>query len=294
MRRLSLILIILSIFLGGWLLVGNASAAVKGKPITVIYGPEGVFNQPQSVFFDEHKRKLYVVDTGNNRLVSFDQNYKYLAEFTAEGRLKLPVAMVRDRADRIIVACVGEKNVLVIYLKEKKIKPLDFKNFAADVVPYRLALGKDHLYVIDRAHKQIFIFSLKGDEYTLVDQIKEKNALGFNDIKQDANYIYALDTLLKTVFIYTHDGNFVQKVVLKDVVFPVSLAVNPRGLLYVLDKQQDKVIIFNKFGNKVSEFGRPGWKEGAFYHPQYLFLSQRGDIYVVDTGNGRIQVFQLK
>ena len=77
MRRLYYLSISI-ILLSGWLFVGNASAVIKGKLTAVIYGQEEAFNHPQSVFFDEQKRRLYVVDTGNNRLVSFDKNYKYL------------------------------------------------------------------------------------------------------------------------------------------------------------------------------------------------------------------------
>ncbi|MBI5182750.1 MAG: hypothetical protein HY999_00075, partial [Nitrospinae bacterium] len=48
--------------------------------IGVLTGNEliGSFNQPTSLFFNEEKRRLYIADTGNNRLVSFDSDLNYL------------------------------------------------------------------------------------------------------------------------------------------------------------------------------------------------------------------------
>lgn len=44
----------------------------------------------------------------------------------------------------------------------------------------------------------------------------------------------------------------------------------------------------------ISSFGSTGSGPGEFLHPEGLSISQSGDIYVADTGNNRIQVFDSR
>src|SRR6056297_659547 len=50
---------------------------------------------PSAVAFDEESGRYYVVDTGKNRLVSFEREGKALRAFTANERLRSPFDMVR-------------------------------------------------------------------------------------------------------------------------------------------------------------------------------------------------------
>src|SRR3989338_8638799 len=85
-----------------WLLffavVSFAEGKIGVKTIAIITGDEimGRFNQPSGLFFDEVKKRLYVADSGNGRLVSFDSEFKYLAELSNEN-IAIPVSLVRDK-----------------------------------------------------------------------------------------------------------------------------------------------------------------------------------------------------
>ena len=66
-----------------------ATAAFPGgkggvRTVAVITGDEimGRLKQPSGLFFDEIKKRLYIADSGNGRLVSFDSEFKYMAELT--------------------------------------------------------------------------------------------------------------------------------------------------------------------------------------------------------------------
>ena len=270
-------------------------AGLKGKIIAVIYGEEkiGAFNQPQAVYFDPQRKRLYLVDTLNDRLLSFDNQYKFLSAFNAEGKLKLPYAMVRDRKGRIIVINKGDNSVFIINIKEKRIETLNLSGISPPVVPHSLAVDSSGcLYLIDRAYKRILIFS--PETYKLQKIIEEKDSSGFSDIKVNNNSVYALDPIFRKVFIYDQKGNFIRSILLKDVAFPISLAVNRREHLYILDKHKGKVFIFDKQGKPMGEIGKRGWKEGKLYCPGYIFIDNKNILYVVDTGNNRVEVFKIK
>ena len=76
----------------------EASSVGKGKykVVAVIAHDEvmGRFKEPSGVFYDASKERLYVADTGNNRLVSFDKEFSYLSELTDEG-FSLPVTVLK-------------------------------------------------------------------------------------------------------------------------------------------------------------------------------------------------------
>lgn len=72
-----------------------------------------------------------------------------------------------------------------------------------------------------------------------------------------------------------------------------GLAVDPAsGRVYAVDPVQGRVHILDREGRGLGQIGRPGSGFGELNRPQDLALA--GDrIYVSDSGNGRVQVFDL-
>lgn len=80
---------------------------------------------------------------------------------------------------------------------------------------------------------------------------------------------------------------------------PTGIAVGYEGLIYVADTWNHRVVVLNSSGDAVREFGTFGdtadapdsiAQEGFFFGPRAIAVT--GDeIYVVDTGNERVQVF---
>jgi sugar lactone lactonase YvrE len=273
---------------------GHAHSYLKGELQAVIYGEEessGSFNQPQSIYVDQDKGRIYVVDTLNNRIISYDENYKFVSQFDAEGKLNLPVSMLKDEKGRLLITNRGEGNVLVIHLKERTIKPIDFGKIFPRPVPSHMAMDENgRLYIIDEAYKRILIFS---DDYKFIGEINEPQAAGFSDIKCVENRIYALDTLLKKVFVYNYEGDLISSREFKSLSFPVSMAVDKIGHTYILDAHEGKVYIF-KDHEMIGEIGKKGWKEGRLYYPGHISIDNKNSLYVVDTGNNRVEIFKIK
>lgn len=82
---------------------------------------------------------------------------------------------------------------------------------------------------------------------------------------------------------------------------PWDVAVDDAGHIYVADTWNHRIQKFDAdytflagWGNavQVSELGVPG-AQGNFYGPRGLDISPDGELYVTDTGNKRVQVFDL-
>jgi uncharacterized protein (TIGR03663 family) len=79
---------------------------------------------------------------------------------------------------------------------------------------------------------------------------------------------------------------------------PWGLDVGPDGKLYVADTWNHRVQVFSPSGEFIGKFGTFGQISGSassapaqFYGPRDVALDQQGYIYVSDTGNKRVQVF---
>jgi DNA-binding beta-propeller fold protein YncE len=74
---------------------------------------------------------------------------------------------------------------------------------------------------------------------------------------------------------------------------PDGLAVDSSGNLFVSDPGGGSIHAFDRNGALLYSFGRPGSKHGEFYFPRGLWIDEHNQIYVADSKNGRVQVFQL-
>ncbi|MFY9571131.1 MAG: NHL repeat-containing protein [Blastocatellia bacterium] len=63
------------------------------------------------------------------------------------------------------------------------------------------------------------------------------------------------------------------------------------GNYFVSDFQHNRVVVLDGHLNKVREIGRIGSGPGKLIHPADISVAQNGDLYVVDSGNDRIQRF---
>jgi predicted membrane-bound mannosyltransferase/streptogramin lyase len=72
---------------------------------------------------------------------------------------------------------------------------------------------------------------------------------------------------------------------------PRGVAVDGRGNVLVADTGNKRIVIFDKDGNYITEFGTAGFDPGQFDEPVGVAVSSSGTVYVTDTWNQRIQAF---
>jgi DNA-binding beta-propeller fold protein YncE len=72
---------------------------------------------------------------------------------------------------------------------------------------------------------------------------------------------------------------------------PMTLTVDRRGFLYVVDYFNYRVQVFNRRGKFVLTFGTRGEAPGQFFRPKGIAVDSKGHIYVADTMFANIQIF---
>ena len=73
----------------------------------------------------------------------------------------------------------------------------------------------------------------------------------------------------------------------------VGARARTKGHLYVVDANFETVQVFNDQGALLMDFGQEGQQPGAFWLPAGIFIDRRNRIWVADSYNRRVQVFDF-
>jgi DNA-binding beta-propeller fold protein YncE len=165
--------------------------------------------------------------------------------------------------------------------------------------PYGLAVdSKNNLYVADQKVGAIFVFNTETRE---VDLIKNKTHAHFARIiglaMDDNDRLFVSDPGLRHILVF--DANHKAEDVISDgMVEPGSMAIDKENrLLYVSDVALDQVLVFDadsfKLLRKIGTTGRNHelTTPGDFAKPTGVAVDQDGNLYVCDTLNNRIEIF---
>lgn len=262
----------------------------KVRVVAVITGGEmmGHLKDPSGLFFDEEKKRLYISDSGNKRLLSysFNQEIRFHAEFTHKD-LGTPIGIVKDKRGYFYTVDSEKGEVLFIDPAKEAVVPIDLEG----VMPGRMTIdGKGRLYVVDRLKKRILVLDTdrKVEKEIL---LEDTDISGINDIRvYGEGRIYLLDTIDRRIYIINRKGDLLASFGSGDFLFPVSLAVSDKGSVYVADGHGGRIFVFNRDGDFQYTFSRKGARTGELYHPSYITVDREGRIYVID--GDRVQIFQ--
>ncbi len=109
-------------------------------------------------------------------------------------------------------------------------------------------------------------------------------------VNSSTGEVYVLDQFFNRIQKFDATGRFLTMWTRDD---SLGLAVEPdTGDLWVAVREEDKLQRFSSAGVLEAELGSSGSGAGQFDNPQDVAVNrQNGDLYVLDTGNLRVQVF---
>lgn len=164
--------------------------------------------------------------------------------------------------------------------------------------PYGVATDKEgRVYVTDSGQGLVWVFDEKNQKVSFLGtsgQGKLSQPIGI--AVDNRGIIFVSDVSLQRVFGFDREDKLVVAIGKKDELnSPSGLAIDrASGRLYVTDPRNHKIRVYNSTDGKfLFEFGARGEGEGNLNFPTNLFIRD-GKLYITDTGNFRIQVFDLE
>lgn len=167
------------------------------------------------------------------------------------------------------------------------IKPYDVAAFGGLIAVSDTRTNLVHVFDVSR--KRIFVIGGRG-----TGRLVQPLGVAIDEQKR----IYVADSGLRKIVVFDQLGHFIRFIgESSDFARLSDVAVSSDGVLVYgidrggVDSTSHQVIIFNIQDKNKSIVGKRGAKLGEFNHPTQAAVDSSGNLYVLDSGNFRVQVF---
>jgi DNA-binding beta-propeller fold protein YncE len=164
--------------------------------------------------------------------------------------------------------------------------------------PMDVTRNSSFTYVSDTNNKRVMVFDTAGSLlYTFGEEGNGKGQFKFpyGIATDDQGNVYVADLYNGNISIFDAKGKFIdyfakKTMTDKKIDTPAALRVIDKKV-YLTDIQTNKAYVFDLDGKLLLEVGKPGMGDGELNAPNGITADAEGNIYVVDTGNQRVQIF---
>jgi sugar lactone lactonase YvrE len=170
--------------------------------------------------------------------------------------------------------------------------------------PIDLAVTNDGtVYVTDSDNHRIQIFKNNGEYIGKFGEFGDKkNEFDYpvGVAVNSKNEVFVAELNNMRISVYDKKGKFIRYFRTTEIkgpdlkplsVVPTAISIDQYDNVYIIDKTDQTVKKFSNEGVLKLKFGGSGTQKGEFQYPLGLDVNNKGDIFVTDTGNNRIQVF---
>ncbi len=288
----------------------SAPIAISFELISIIKGDPQPLNVPVGIAVDK-QGNLYVMDTGNSRVVKFDSDGKLLTTWGTRGESDGQFNVNCHGCGRIAVD--GQGNVYVAD-SSSRIQKFDgngkflakwgSKGEGNGQFSYRLGVAVDsevNVYTAEADNDRIEKFNSNGD-FVLKWGGKgtgDAEIFGGSGVSTDKDgNVYVTELLNGRIQKFDSNGKPLAKFFIEQIkdksVSPADIAVDSQSNLYVTDFANNRVVKLDNSGKLIAVWGSPGTGNSQFDEPWGVAVDAKGNVYVVDSVNGRVQKFRQK
>ncbi len=152
--------------------------------------------------------------------------------------------------------------------------------------------GQGRVYISDLHVHNVWVFDFNQSTTDTISKSSLFESPAGMVLDKSGN-LYVADIEKGRIVKFTSEHKYDGKIEGGEMKAPAYLALSPDGQkLYVSEPTAHRILVFELASGKLlRQFGRNGVGEGEFNHPQGLAFGPDGRLFVVDSLNARIQVF---
>ncbi len=291
---------------------GAATAKASGRysgilnsVVTLAYGEPDLLRTPTYITTDAQHR-LIVSDPAERSVHVLDPAGKHSFRILGgeQYRLKAPAGVAADNDGNIYIADSEGGDVLVYD---------NLGRFERYIGLYHGERGFEHptaialdgkgrlLYVADTPSNLVLVFDLQGHPMKqlggLHNQASPVRLEHPTSIAADESGVAILDSGSRELHILSRDGDPVVTLHIGEYMESGDtwngVALDHDGNLYATVVNGASVMILTRNGQYLSMFGHAGRDRGQFQGPRGVWVDDEGRLYVADSQNNRVQVFEV-
>jgi sugar lactone lactonase YvrE len=279
--------------------VESGAQNVRFQPQAAVYvdKEDGSLSHPEGVAA-EGTGAIMVADSGNGRLL----RYRFEPDLGLTNtsvikipQLNYPTKIQLDRSGDLFV--LDRKPPRIVRLSaDGRFRGYVTPTGAAPPVPKSFALhDSGTLYILDAVEPRVLIVGTDGTVRSQIDITGPTEFL--TDVAvDDMGRVLILDGVAGTIYAVDRGSQALAPLArsLKQFTrFPTALTTDDRRRIYLSDRNGGRIIVLGQDGSFLGRLSERGWKAGLLNYPSQIFIDRDNLLYVADTLNSRIQVFQL-
>jgi len=259
----------------------------------------GGLKQPEGVACND-KSVLIVGDTGNGRLLRYTVQDKNIQ---AGNEVKIPQLPYPIR-----VQMNSKGEIFGLDGKQRRIVRLsptgEFKDYVnpeglpspSSFIPRSFKIDPtDRFYILDIFSERVLV---TGPDGKYQRHITFPKSYGFfSDLAVDPKGgVLLIDSVRKMVFAAQKDSKeftLLTGTLKQYANFPTYITTDNRGMIYVVDENGSGIVILGQDGSFLGRQLNAGWNEGLLYYPSQMCINEKGEVFIADRGNSRVQIFTL-
>lgn len=268
-------------------------------------GAADEIRRPLSVYVDHHQGEVFVADSGSNRIVVFDRDGLYRYQFDCTDRIGTPLGVAVDSQGYVFVLGTSRQGQKLLrfdfdglLLGEVDLGDLDGRRVRELTID-----AEDRLVLLDDRWT-VHVLGYGGtrihevDVGTVVPDGEQNELILGRPIVRNGRIWIPASTLGFVLVFDLESGEFERSIGVRgntpgQLNFPVAVDVTPEGVVTVLDRMRFAVVCYSTEGRFLGEFGGKGFRDGWFYHPNLLAVSDDDRVIVGQMLDGRIQVCRI-
>jgi DNA-binding beta-propeller fold protein YncE len=274
-------------------IAGKAEPVQTGDRLPIRAAKVVTDSQGRIIVTEPATRSVHILDFASRKYLRIDGS--------KDDRMLLPSGIAVDADDNVYVTD-SKRGMIEVFNPAGKFKKYigNFKGEGAFQLPTSIAIDRasGRIFLTDTPRHLVLILDRDGKELAHVGKrgggTGPAEFLLPTELALHGQELFVLDSQNRRIQVFDMDGHFKRefkpRILGND--STTGMAIDARGSIYLM-QEIGLIEVVDAKGERIQRFGQHGAEPGEFIDSQGISIDSAGRLCVADTGNLRVQIFQI-